>query len=252
MTVRLLLTGYSTAARNMATDESVLHHVASGDSPPTFRLYGWKPPAVSIGYFQSLAEEVDLDVCDELGVEVVRRITGGGAVFHDDEVTYSAVIPENWGSVPDSIPESYEYICGGILKGLEGLGIDAHFQGLNDIVAGGKKISGNAQTRRKGVILQHGTILISIDLERMFTLLKVPSEKTRKKLIDSAKERVTSINDILTSHVSFEDVVSALAGGFERSLGVEFERSELSEDELSMADKVASEKYGAEDWNHMR
>lgn len=250
--VRLLQTRYSSAATNMATDESVLHHVASGESPPTFRLYGWKPPAVSIGYFQSLAEEVDLDVCNELGVDVVRRITGGGAVFHDDEVTYSAVVPEDWESVPDSIPESYEFICDGILKGLKGLGIDAHFQGLNDIATGGKKISGNAQTRRKGMILQHGTILISVNPERMFSLLKVPSEKTRKKLISSAKERVTSINDVLHSPVSFEDVVSALAAGFEESLGRKFERSELSDDELSKAEEVADEKYGAEHWNHMR
>jgi lipoate-protein ligase A len=249
---RLLQTGHKTAATNMAIDESVLLHVALGKVPPTFRLYGWKPPAVSIGYFQSLAEEVDLDVCKKLGVDVVRRITGGGAVFHEDEVTYSAVVPESWGSVPDSIPESYEYICRGILKGLEGLGIEAHFQGLNDIATGGKKISGNAQTRRKGMILQHGTILISVDPEKMFTLLKVPSEKTRKKLISTAKERVTSINDVLPDPVSFEDVVSALADGFERSLGLEFKRSELNDSELTKASEVAREKYGAEDWNHMR
>jgi lipoate-protein ligase A len=236
----------------MAIDESVLYHVASGKAPPTFRLYGWKPPAVSIGYFQSLDDEVDLDVCEELGVDVVRRITGGGAVFHEDEVTYSAVVPESWGSVPDSIPESYEFICSGILKGLEGLGIDADFQGLNDIATGGKKISGNAQTRRRGMILQHGTILISVNPEKMFTLLKVPSEKTRKKLIVSAKERVTSINDVLPSPVSYEEVVSALAFGFERSLHLKFERLELTESEIAKASEVAREKYGAEDWNRMR
>jgi lipoate-protein ligase A len=250
--VRLLQTGYNTAATNMAIDESVLHHVAREKSPPTFRLYGWKPPAVSIGYFQSLSEEVDLSICNELGVDVVRRITGGGAVFHDDEVTYSAVVPEDWRSMPNSIPESYEYICGGIVEGLKGLGIEAHFQGLNDIAAGGKKISGNAQTRRKGMILQHGTILISVNAEKMFTLLKVPSEKTRKKLINSARERVTSINEILPTSVPFEEVVSALAKGFEESLGLEFERSELNEEEMMVAEQVAGEKYGASDWNHMR
>jgi len=249
---RLLQTGYKTAAMNMALDESVLRHVASGESPPTFRLYGWKPPAVSIGYFQSLAEEVDLDVCKELGVDVVRRITGGGAVFHDDEVTYSAVLPEDWESIPDSIPGSYQFICEGILQGLAKLGVEASFQGLNDIAAQGKKISGNAQTRRKGVVLQHGTILISVDLEKMFTLLKVPSEKTRKKMIESAKERVTSINDVLRNPVSFREVVSALTSGFEESLDLRFDWSSLSGRELSQAEKIAKEKYGAEHWNRMR
>jgi lipoate-protein ligase A len=91
-----------------------------------------------------------------------------------------------------------------------------------------------------------------VDLEKMFTLLKVPSEKTRKKLIDSAKDRVTSINDVLSDPVTFEEVVSSLADGFERSLGLKFERSELSEEELALADQTASEKYGARDWNQMR
>ncbi|MCK4444455.1 MAG: lipoate--protein ligase family protein, partial [Thermoplasmata archaeon] len=191
-------------------------------------------------------------VCKELGVDVVRRLTGGGAVFHDDEVTYSAVVPENWESIPDSIPESYEFICKGILAGLSKLGISASFQGLNDIAVEGKKISGNAQTRRKGVILQHGTILISVDPESMFALLKVPSEKTRKKMIESARERVTSINDALSNPVSFEEVVSALASGFEESLGIEFDMIGLSGREMSQTEKIAKERYGSEHWNHMR
>lgn len=249
---RLLQTGHKTAATNMALDESVLHHVASGESPPTFRLYGWKPSAVSIGYFQSLEEEVDLDVCRDSGVDVVRRITGGGAVFHDEEVTYSAVVPEKWESIPDSIPGSYEYICGGILVGLKKIGLDANFQGLNDIAISGKKISGNAQTRRKGVILQHGTVLISVDPERMFSLLKVPSEKTRKKMIENAKERVTSINGLLEEPASFNDIVSVLRDGFEESLGIEFEMLGLSGSELSEAKRIAKEKYCSERWNHMR
>jgi lipoate-protein ligase A len=249
---RLLQTGYKTAAMNMAIDEAVMHHVASGQSPPTFRLYGWKPPAVSIGYFQSLAEEVDLEVCRDLGVDVVRRITGGGAVFHDEEVTYSTVVPEKWEDIPDSIPESYRYICNGIISGLNRLGVEAEFQGLNDISTGGKKISGNAQTRRKGVILQHGTILISVDPEKMFNLLKVPSEKTRKKMIQSARQRVTSINDVLEKSVSFDETVSALARGFEESLGLEFDRLEPERGELLEAEQIAGERYGAEHWNHMR
>ncbi len=252
MRTRLLQTGHLSAATNMAIDETVLRRVASGEAPPTFRLYGWKPPAVSIGYFQSLVEEVDLEVCEDRGVDVVRRITGGGAVFHDAEVTYSAIVPQNWEAIPESIPESYQFICEGIVEGLKDLGIRAHFQGLNDIAVAGKKISGNAQTRRKGVVLQHGTILIDVDPEKMFTLLRVPSEKTRKKLIKSAKERVTSLNEMLSKSMDFEDVVSALAEGFEKSLGLEFDRTQLIEEEMSEADELAEKKYATRDWNFMR
>lgn len=252
MKARLLQTGHLDGATNMAIDETVLRRVASGKVPPTFRLYGWKPPAVSIGYFQSLVEEVDLEVCEECGVDIVRRITGGGAVFHDEEVTYSAIAPENWGGLPESIPESYEFICDGIIEGLKVLGVETHFQGLNDIAVGGKKISGNAQTRRKGVVLQHGTVLIGVDPERMFTLLRVPSEKTRKKLIKSAKERVTCLNEVLPKSVTFEDVVAALADGFEKCLDLKFDKSTLGEEELSEAQELAKKKYATLEWNRLR
>ncbi|UCD93249.1 MAG: lipoate--protein ligase family protein [Methanobacteriota archaeon] len=252
MMTRLLRTGHLSAAVNMAIDEIVLHRVASGQAPPTFRLYGWKPPAVSIGYFQSLAEEVDLEVCKECGVDIVRRITGGGAVFHDAEVTYSTIVPQNWEAIPESIPDSYQFICNGIIEGLKDLGVKASFQGLNDIAVGGKKISGNAQTRRKGVVLQHGTILIDVDPEKMFSLLRVPSEKTRKKLIKSARERVTGLNDVVDEPADFEDVVSALAVGFEKTLALRFDREQLADREIEEAEKLADEKYATSDWNHMR
>lgn len=237
---------------NMAIDESVMRSVASGKAPPTFRLYGWRPPAVSIGYFQSLREEVDLVACSRSGVDIVRRITGGGAVYHDDEVTYSAIVPHGWKSIPESIPESYKFLCGGIIRGLRKLGVDAHFQGLNDITVEGRKVSGNAQTRRLGVILQHGTVLIGVRPERMFSLLRVPSEKVRKKLIRSAQERVTCLKELLPASLGFGEVVSALASGFEKSLGIEFERSDLSEKELDQAKELARKKYASEDWNYMR
>ena len=102
------------------------------------------------------------------------------------------------------------------------------------------------------MILQHGTILINVDPERMFNLLRVPSEKTRKKMIQSAMQRVTSINDVLSEPISFNETVSALARGFEESLGLEFDRSEPERGELMEAEQIAGERYGAEHWNHMR
>jgi len=156
-------------------------------------LYGWKPSAVSIGYFQGLEEEVDLAVAQKEGVSVVRRITGGGAVFHDAELTYSFVTRE----FEENILDSYRQICGAVLSGLKTIGIEGQFAPLNDLILGGKKFSGNAQTRKNGVLLQHGTILLDVDVDRMFSLLKVPSEKMRDKIVSDVKMRVTGIGTLI-------------------------------------------------------
>ena len=115
--MRLIDSGYNDAYTNMAIDESIMTMVSKGKVPATLRFFGWKPPAISIGYFQALTREVDLEKCKELGVQYVRRITGGGAVFHDKEITYSICIPEK--EVPKDIMRSYDLICGAVIKGLQ-------------------------------------------------------------------------------------------------------------------------------------
>ncbi len=172
MRIRLLETGSNTAAWNMALDEAMLHTAAESASwVSSLRLYEWKPAAVSIGYFQSLQEEVDTAKCAELGIDVVRRMTGGGAVFHDSELTYSFITKE----YPNGIHDSYGIICGAILDGLRTIGIEGQFIPINDLLVNGKKFSGNAQTRKRGVLLQHGTILLDVDGDTMFALRKVPN-----------------------------------------------------------------------------
>jgi lipoate-protein ligase A len=155
------------AFMNMAIDEAVSESVAAG-GPPTIRFYGWNPDAVSIGYFQSLEKEVDTARCAAEGVDVVRRRTGGGAVYHDHagEITYSVIAKETL--FPKDILASYRLICGWVMDSLALIGISPEFKPINDIIVNGKKISGNAQTRRNGVLLQHGTILYSLDVDRMF------------------------------------------------------------------------------------
>jgi len=249
---RLLLTGFNDGFTNMAIDEAILIHRSQDKVPSTVRLYGWLPPAVSIGYFQSLEEEVNLKKCKEFGVDFLRRITGGGAVFHDKEVTYSCVVPVNDPLIPSDILGSYRKICAGIVQGLSKLGIQAEFIPLNDIITNGKKISGNAQTRKFHTILQHGTILIDTDVEKMFSLLKVPSEKLRDKMIKHVKDRVTSINGVLGRNVDFDKVCDALAEGFREKLGVELVKGKLSESELKLSKKIATERYRNRDWNHKR
>jgi len=252
MKFRLLDTGFNKAALNMGIDESILRHVSEGKSLQTIRFYGWSPPAVSIGYFQSLEEEVDLEACKKYGVDCVRRITGGGAVYHDRELTYSFIAPEDNTIVPKDIMESYKTVCSGLIRGLGVLGISSEFAPLNDIIAGGKKISGNAQTRREGCILQHGTILLDVDVERMFMLLKVPSEKMRDKIIQNARERVTSARRMLKAEVPYAEAAKAFEEGFQTALGIEFVKGELSQSELDYAYKIAEEKYSSIGWNQRR
>ncbi len=196
---------------NMAIDESILEHIRDGKSDPTIRFYRWKPSAVSIGRFQSMKDEVNLEKCRAEGVDCVRRITGGGAVYHDydGELTYSIIGKEEL--FPKSIWESYRTICARIIKGLGRLKIDAQFAPINDIVVSGKKISGNAQTRREGILLQHGTILYKTDVARMFSLLNVSKEKISDKMIKSVEERVTSIYS--QRGVSFQELYEAVMYG---------------------------------------
>ena len=249
---RCLITDNNTAARNMAVDRALLVANSERKIPPTVRFYTWDPPAISIGYFQSLSEEVNIKKCDELGVDYVRRITGGGAVFHEDELTYSIVIPENHPQIPKNIIESYNRICGAIIKGLKNLGIDSNYIPINDIVSGGQKISGNAQTRKLKTVLQHGTVILDVDVEKMFSLLLVPNEKIRDKMIADVKKRVTSVKNILGKYTSFDDSVNAMKKGFEEEFNVRLIQDNLTDYEIYLADKFEKEFFANPDWNQKR
>jgi lipoate-protein ligase A len=233
---------------NMAIDEVLLERVSEKLSPPTIRFYRWSPSAVSIGRFQSMEEEVNVERCRETGVDYVRRITGGGAVYHDNggEITYSLVAPE--AEFPSGIGESYKDICRSIISGLALLGIKTEFMPVNDIVANGKKISGNAQTRRKGVLLQHGTILYSLDIKRMFSLLNVSKEKISDKMIKNVEERVTSVSAF--GNFSLNDLYGALLEGFTE--GREYDFGMWSREEIEAAEKLRIGVYGTRKWNFSR
>jgi lipoate---protein ligase len=238
--IRTLETGYNPAALNMAIDETLM---GSMGDVPILRIYGWHPAAISIGYFQSMNEEVDLAKCREFGVDVVRRLTGGGAVLHEFELTYSFITKE----YPQNIMESYQWICEAIVMSINKLGFDASFVPLNDIVIAGKKVSGNAQTRRNGVLLQHGTILLGVDVNKMFSLLKVPSEKLRDKIIKDVKERVTSL-----AETTFNDMAASLKTSFAEKFGAKLMVDTLTTKEISRARWLAEQKYSNREWNLKR
>ena len=240
---RLILDSSSDAYTNMGTDEALLESGA-----PTLRLYEWNPPAVSIGYFQSLTQEVDLDSCSRQHIDLVRRITGGGAVFHHKELTYSFTCPETM--VPKDIIASYELICGAVAASLVSLGLPAIFRPINDIVVNGKKISGSAQTRRQGVVLQHGTILIGLDAPLMFSLLKIPSEKMRDKLIAKTGSLVTSLNQegpSVTTHMLRQAIVES----FQKVIGISLITGALRIEEQNRAEVLAA-KFRSDAWLRQR
>jgi lipoate-protein ligase A len=249
---RLLKTEGNTAFTNMAIDKAVLVSNSEGKVPPTVRFFTWNPPAISIGYFQSLNEEVDLDGCDRLGVDYVRRITGGGAVFHDKELTYSIVIPESHSEIPKNIMESYGRICGALIKGLKQLDIESRYVPINDIIVDKRKISGNAQTRKMKTVLQHGTILIDVDIEKMFSLLKVPNEKIKDKLISDVKQRVTSIKHVLGRNIGFKEIADAMKTGFEEEFNVKLNQGSLTFQEKELTRKFEKEFFKTKEWNHRR
>jgi len=237
-------------AMQMAIDEAMLIARIRKKIPNTLRFFTWKPACVTIGFFQSLRQEVDAEKAKELGIDVVRRYTGGGAVLHDRELTYSIVLSEK--DVPSDIIESYKKICSGIVNGLKSIGIDSEFMPINDILVNGKKISGNAQTRREGFVLQHGTILMDVDAKKMFSVLKVPDEKIRDKMIKSVEERVTSLKKEAGREIGCRELEDALIKGFEKAFGAEFMEAGLTDWELRQAEKLCREKYSTRKWCYWR
>lgn len=245
---RMIELSTNSAAFNMALDESIRTHIARGESLPTIRFYRWQPSAVSIGYFQSVEQEVNQKTCQEWGIDVVRRETGGGAVYHDfeGEITYSVIAPEKL--FPSGITQSYHQICGWITNGLSHLGLFTEFKPINDIVLNGKKISGNAQTRRSGMLHQHGTLLYDLDVEKMFSMLRVGEAKVSDKLIASVKERVTCLKE--HSNASLVQTYDALKKGFCENKRIESQA--ISSSELALAQKLAVEKFRSHEWTFLR
>jgi lipoate-protein ligase A len=241
---------------NMAIDEAIFKARIQNLVPNTLRLYRWKPSAVSIGRFQKVENEVQLDNCKRLGVDVVRRITGGGTVYHDaeDEVTYSVVVSKKDLGTED-ITAVYARIYAGLAEALKTLGMKADFCEGNtktcpNLTVNGKKISGSAQSHRMGVVLQHGTLLANVDLQRMFTLLRVPWANTCMEVVDVAKRKITSIKEELGTEIPLEEVRQALIRGFKNALNMESENcSELTTYEHALAEKLYKEKYATDDWN---
>jgi len=240
---------------NMAIDEAILRARIENLVPNTIRFYRWNPSAVSIGRFQSIENEVQLDNCRKYGVDVVRRITGGGTVYHDaeDEITYSVVANKKDLEAPD-VTAVYAKIFSGLAEAAKILGVNVDFdkgdvKTCPNLMVSDRKISGSAQSHKKGAVLQHGTLLVGVDLERMFTFLRVPWAKTRMEVVNVGKRKITSIRKELGRDVSIEEVNKALIDGFQRVLNVKLVEGELTPYEGEIAKRLHKEKYATDEWN---
>lgn len=271
---RLMVDEPAPGAWNMAVDEALLEAVERGEALPTLRLYRWRPAAVSLGYFQEWERAVDEAACRELGVDVVRRLTGGRAVFHDVEVTYSVTLPPGHLLAGETVMDGYRRISDALREGLRGLGVDADLarpeptpagQG-RDALAGacfdsasryeiewrGRKLVGSAQLRRaSGGVLQHGSIPLRFDPERTARAL-APGGKGRRLLAEILASRAGSLEQALGREVPFEEVAQALTAGFARALGIAWERHPLSPFERARAEALARIRYGDDRWNRVR
>ena len=254
---RLLKLQTADAYTNMAVDEAIMKARIENKVPNTLRFYQWKPSAVSIGRFQTLADQIHLDNCKKHNVDIVRRITGGGTVYHDQngELTYSITAKlSDLGYKDLDMLSAYQKICSGLNEAVKILGTKAEYRPPDpkrcpNLAISGKKISGNAQTSKKGVLLQHGTFLMDINHEKMFTFLRVPWAKTLNDILAVSKRKLTSARQELGSNFSTQEAYQALVNGFKNALDVQFVEGELTKYEQELAKKLKKERFVTEDWN---
>ncbi|NLE04755.1 MAG: lipoate--protein ligase family protein [Crenarchaeota archaeon] len=261
-TWRVLKLEHKDAFMNMAIDEAILHARRLNKVPNTLRFYSWTPSAVSIGRFQTIEKEVNLNECKKLGVDVVRRISGGGTVFHDTkgEITYSVIADKQNINANDST-QIYSKIYEAINEALRVIGITSDFCAGNtkncpNLTVNGKKISGSAQVDKSGFFLQHGTLLLDLDLYKMFRLLNVPWANSLEQVVKVAQNRLTSISNELGHSLAPETAINAIAHGFQVALNIQVVENvqtlddRLTQEEIEHANKLYKEKYATKEWTN--
>jgi lipoate-protein ligase A len=237
-TWRLLDTGPRSAAENMALDEVVLTARSQGKASNTLRFLQFSPRCTLIGYHQAVEQEVRISYCQEHGIEINRRLTGGGGLFWDEsQLGWEIFAAQDDGQgprFPGSAEALYELLCQGTIRGLRHLGVEAAFRPANDIEVDGRKISGTGGTSLGDAFLFQGSLLVDFDVDTMLRALRIPVEKLKDKEVESVKERVTCLAWELEEIPQLPQIKAALAAGFAEVLGVRFEEGPLTpyEEEL--------------------
>jgi len=261
---RLLQTGNNTAAMNMAVDESLMLRQTQ-DSLPTLRFYGWTRPSFSFGYFQKIAEEVDLPKCRERGIDLVRRPTGGGTVIHGWDLTYSVAVLLDNPLIPKDTLGSYRLISECIIEGLQQLGIKAEHYSERasddatlrnicltnptkyDVLIDGKKVAGAAQRRKQGVMLHQGYIALNMPPDDVTNL--VSKQDDLSQLVTTSS---IAINTICQSQLEGTKLANAIVSGFEAILNIQLISEELNSMEINVATQLVKTKYETDEWNMKR
>lgn len=241
-TWRLLDTGARSAAENMAMDEVLLERKATESIPNTLRFLQFSNPTVLVGHHQSVEEEVRLDYCRAHGIEINRRLTGGGALYWGkNELGWEIYISKKDPRIPPGIEDLYRKMGEAAALGFRHLGVRAYFRPKNDIEIQGRKISGTGGTELSGAILFQGTVLVDVDVDEMLRSLRIPTEKLQDKEIESVRERVTCLKWELGRTPSIQAIKASLTKGFEETFGVRFENKSLTvEEENSLKAKLAT------------
>jgi len=266
---RLIRSGPLTGARNMALDEALLESVAAGRSLPVLRLYGWLPPAVTLGYFQRVETSVNLEACRSLGFDVVRRITGGRAVLHDREVTYAVISPERSALFPGGILENYRVIARLLQQTLDSFGLATFLAPGRSRGSGGSgaqqsacftapatwellhagcKVTGSAQKRQGTAFLQHGSIPVDLDPQRLFLALDTEQRLSPQAGGQMLAQSVGWLNRWLPQRVTIEEVEERLLASIARHWDVCLVEEEPAAAEQERSAQLAAEKYGSASW----
>ncbi|MGD0750985.1 MAG: lipoate--protein ligase family protein [Anaerolineales bacterium] len=259
---RLLITPQATGAWNMAVDESILKTMGSGKALPTLRLYAWEPPCLSLGYAQPVTD-VDKPRLQARGWGMVRRPTGGRAVLHTDELTYSVIAPLDEPRVAGTVLESYRRLAQALMQALNLLSLPvqvsenssiAHATFPNpvcfevpstyEITVDGKKLVGSAQARRKEGVLQHGSLPLTGDLTRIIQVLAFPDEVSRNRAAERLLERATTVETALGRKVTWDEAARAYISAFKSVLALELQQGSLTADEIKRTEELVRVKYG--------
>jgi len=259
--MRFVDTGFSDCYTNMAVDEAMFSEYCHGRAPATLRLYGWRPAAFSFGYFQDPSTEFDLEKLRNKNISIVRRMTGGGVIFHDQELTYSIVCSDReLDSLSGHVKESYKKLCGFLIDAYRCLGLKAEFsmeepvscrenwfcfahRERYDIVINGMKIGGNAQKRHKGAIFQHGSIPLRSSIKEALPFLgKSPFSQIKSYSLEEAAGRI----------VSYDELKNILKGSFEKHFCKKLSEEDLSYGEIELSETLKTDKYMTREWNILR